>query len=288
MESLHIVDTLSINQIVWIRSLPDDELGPSRRMVEDVEMLSVSGGFQLEEASVTTADEMLQFLESIAIRTRDGLRPILHFDCHGDADEGLAMANGERLAWDLLADGLRQINIATCNNLVCVFATCFGLHLGKTLRLSEASPWYLMIAPENEVTLETLEAKTRPFYEAVTASGNITQAYVQSFAPELQLFNCQGLFARSLARYVAQHGGRAAIDRRTENLVTRSLQEKGQAANRHNLRKERSRIKVQLKLNQATVDRYAATFLIGRKPGVTLPEIKRLAAAERKRPTTLS
>jgi hypothetical protein len=283
MDALHIVDTLYVNRIIWIRSLIESELGPSLRMSEDLAMLAVNGGIEIEEVSIEEREALLELFETLADRAKQGLRPLLHFDCHGSAEEGLLLANGERLDWDTLADALRRINVATGNNLVCVFAACFGLHLGKALTLSKPTPWYLMIAPEGEVTLEVLQAKTRPFYEAVQATGNITQAHAQTFAPELQLFNCQGLFARSLARHVATQGSVKAVANRAEGLVTRALAQKGLAGNRQAVRKERRRIKQALKPSQALIDHFAPTFLIGRKPGLAIAELRRLAEAERRR-----
>lgn len=282
MDALHIVDTLYVNRIIWIRSLADCELGPSRRMTEDIAMLEVNGGIKIEENNVDNRQALLSLLEALVNEAENGLRPLLHFDCHGSAEEGLILANGDRLDWEALADALRRINVATANNLVCVFATCFGLHLGKTLSLSKPTPWYLMIAPEGEVTIQVLEAKMRPFYEAVHASGNITQAHAEIFAPDLQMFNCQGLFARSLARYVAEHGSVKDISSRAEGLVTRSIAEKGLIGNRQALRQERRRIKKALKPDQKLIDQFSQSFLIGRKPGFGMSELRRLADRERR------
>lgn len=81
---IDVVDKFEVNTVVWLRSLPENELGPSRRMVEDIEAFAKRGGlFQFEEISVSSSAEMLAALATLASRCRAGLRPILHFDCHG-------------------------------------------------------------------------------------------------------------------------------------------------------------------------------------------------------------
>src|SRR4051812_32790736 len=42
--ALTISETLQTNAIVWIHSLPEREMGPSRRILEDLEGLTSAGG----------------------------------------------------------------------------------------------------------------------------------------------------------------------------------------------------------------------------------------------------
>lgn len=81
----------------------------------------------------------------------------------------------------------------------------------------------------------------------------------------------------------ATQGSAKAVANRAEVLLTRSLSQKGLAGNRQAVREERRRIKHALKPGQALIDHFAPTFLIGRKPGFGIAELRRLAEAERRR-----
>lgn len=75
------------------------------------------------------------------MRTEQGLRPVLHVDTHGTLADGLLLApSGERTSWADLVEFLRNLNIAMANNLTCVFALCFELHLYKEVSLKEGAP----------------------------------------------------------------------------------------------------------------------------------------------------
>ncbi|MFN3675824.1 MAG: hypothetical protein ACK4TC_07570 [Sphingomonas pseudosanguinis] len=120
---IDLTDTFDVNTIIWLRSLPGDELGPSGRMAEDVETLArACGPFPFEEIVVTSSKEMLAVLSDLAERCQSGLRPILPFDCHGSEDDGLLLApSGEYVGWQKLADALRAVNVAAENNVCCIF-----------------------------------------------------------------------------------------------------------------------------------------------------------------------
>ena len=282
----NLVDKFAVNTIVWLRSLPEDELGPSRRMVEDIEALSLRGGpFKFEEVVVCSAAEMLAVLSTLASRCRKGLRPILHFDCHGSETSGLLLApSGDHLDWPALADALREINVAADNNVCCIFGVCFGMYLSMELSLSNPAPYFLTIAPEEEIEVGELEARFPPFYERLIETGSITQAYKERLAPALSIFQCQEIFAKVLATYLVKHGSGAELAARRERLITQWLStQKISAPTPEQLRHARAKIKGGLKPSQAMVNHFASTFLIGRKPGVDFAKVTKLAEAIRRR-----
>lgn len=279
MNGLTLTDTLVVDSVIWIRSLGDDELGPSRRMAEDLSILAATGGFAFHEFAVRDRAELLQLLNGIVHRAADGLRPILHFDCHGSRADGLFMKpSGEYLSWAQLADALRSVNVATSNNLCCVFGVCFGLQMSLALSLSKPSPYYLTIAPEEEVSEGILEARIAPFYREVFATANITQAYADVLKPELTLFHCKEIFARALATYIASNCVGRAADLRRERMLTAILRKEGVSTpNAAQLKAARTKVKAALAPSQSLIDRYAPKFLIGRSPGFGYAELKRLA-----------
>lgn len=272
-------DALQVNSLVWIRSLADRELGPSRRMAEDLAMIATADEKDFRELVVTDRATLLSTLAGVAADARRGFRPILHFDCHGSRDQGLLLEpSGEFLSWGDLADALRRVNVATSNNLCCVFGVCFGLRMSFELSLSKPSPYYLTIAPENEIAVGVLEDRVAWFYRDTLTGGNITAAYQRVLAPDLKLFHCKEIMARALATYIAKNCvGRGRRERR-ERMVTRTMGAKGIAEpTPEQLSEARAGIRTALEPSQALIDRYAPRFLIGRDPGFGYAELKRLS-----------
>jgi hypothetical protein len=285
MNGLKLEDKLEINTIIWFQSLGDDEVGPSNRMIEDLDALAFKGGFPVERVIVRNRQEALDAFADIAERSARGLRPILHFDCHGSKTHGLLLKpSGEFLSWQELADALRPINVATRNNVCCIFGVCFGLHFSFELRLSKPSPYFLTIAPEREVSVGILEARTGDFYSRLNETRNITLAYPDVLKPELHLFYSRAVYAEALAVYVNQHcrGKRGAA--RRERLLTESLKARGiTTPSKEELKQTRAQIKAIVMPSQALIDRWAPTFLIGREPGFGIAELERLADGRSRR-----
>jgi hypothetical protein len=283
---IKVTEKFEVNSILWLRSLPCDERGPSQRMIEDIETLALSNeNFRFEIMEIGSAADMLDTLSLIAERCRSGLRPILHFDCHGSEALGVNLApSGENLGWATLADALREINVAAKNNICCIFGVCFGMHLSMDLALSKPTPYFLTIAPEREIAVGILEEKFPRFYNALYETGNITASYQTTLAPDLSAFQCQEVFGKAFATYIVNHTSGSAMKLRRESLLTRLLALLGlETPSPHQLDQARKHIRTGLKLTQEQVDHFANIFLIGRKPGFGLVEIQRLADSMRDR-----
>lgn len=282
---IDVTDTFDVNTIIWLRSLPDDELGPSGRMAEDVETLArARGQFPFEEIVVRSSNEMLTALADLAERCRGGLRPILHFDCHGSEDDGLLLApSGEYVGWQELADALRPVNFAAENNVCCIFGVCFGLHLTNTLSITEPTPYFLTIAPEGEIAVGELEDRLPRFYDHMLTSSSITDAYDAELKAVMGIFKCQAVFGKVVATYINNHARGPALAARKESLVTEALHQNGVAApTPEQLRQIRAPVKDGLKVDQAMIDRFASIFLIGRKAAIDLEVAYAIADAFRK------
>jgi len=121
------------------------------------------------------------------------LRPVLHVDAHGTVADGLLLApSGERVGWSEIIEDLRVLNVATANNLTCIFALCFGLHLYKQVSLKRPVPAYLFCAPAEEISVGFLEAQTLAFYREMNRTSNVTAAFEATLGGVMQSFHCQG------------------------------------------------------------------------------------------------
>lgn len=276
--ALTISDVLQNNAVVWIRSLPEAELGPSRRIVEDLEDLTRAEGQAFREIVVADKAELMAAFAEVAKLADEGWRPILHIDAHGSADEGLLLApSGERATWAEVIAALRTINVATGNNLVCVFALCFGLHLYKEVSLSEPVPAYLFFAPPAQIQVGALEDQTLAFYRQVRETKNVTAAFAATLGRAMESFHCQGLFAKALTTYIRKNCRGQARDARREKVVTKVLQANGVAdPDRAQLREARAKVRAGLTPGQHIIDHFAPSFLVGRPAGFNYADLERI------------
>ena len=88
----------SCNSVIWLTSLPDSELGPTRRMVEDMGSLKAEMCIGFKHIQVTSAAHLKSLLEELSCHaSENGMRPLLHFDMHGNKEEGLHISQASEM-----------------------------------------------------------------------------------------------------------------------------------------------------------------------------------------------
>lgn len=255
----------SCNSVIWLSSLPDSELGPARRMVEDMEKLKAEISIGFQHIQVTSAIHLKNLLEELALHASEhGMRPLLHFDMHGSKEEGLYISqSSEYIAWNELYANLQVLNKASGNNLVVIGAACFGLRSIMPIKLDKPAPFFVLLAPEEEVCVGFLEDNAVRFYRDLFASGSLDTAYSRNLSDEFKYFHCEKMLFIVVAKYIrARCKGKSAQERR-EQLLT-DVFSQGMDKTEANLKLVRKKIKEGLKPDQSLLDRYAKTFLIGR------------------------
>ena len=280
--NLEFYDTLELNTIIWIQSLPKDEQGPSTRIKDDLSALINISKYKFIEKNVVTKDALLALLNDIAKHAILGCHPVLHFDMHGSKNDGLLLApSGEHVSWAELANSMREINIATHNNLCCIFATCHALNFVRSTEICKATPFYLIIAPPKEVCIGFLEDQTNSFYKSLIDKENITTAHKENLSKHMSLLGCQRILFIALNHYIKSHTrGKGAKDRR-ERLLTQHLDTTCVSnPTKNQLAEKRKLIKAFIKPNQNQIDSIASTFLIGRPAGFTLEDIEAFMGAD--------
>ena len=106
--------TLTVNSLFWFTSLGPTQQGLTRRILEDLMPYLDSIGLSHQTYGPQTADQLRGMLNEIARKAAAGLRPVLHFDTHGNATHGIKLdASGEFVSWPDLVVTLRAINVAT-------------------------------------------------------------------------------------------------------------------------------------------------------------------------------
>jgi hypothetical protein len=274
--------TARVNSLVWISSLDDHDKGTTRRVIEDLEPYFNSIALPFVFVEPKTKSELIAVLSSLAKRAKDGLHPIIQFDTHGSAKDGIYVApSKEFVPWQSLIDRLRDINVNTANNLCVVSAACFSMSMIKQIVITDQTPFYMMIAPQRAVTFGFVEQKTLPFYRGVFDGSDIYSSYEKSLASDFSIFHCEKLLAVALTKYIRNHCiGRGAALRR-EELVTRAIK-KGLPNTRQNRKIARKLAKTMIRPNQQLIDRYARSFLIGRVVPFSIADVMALACGAQK------
>lgn len=277
-----IQEALSLNAIIWIHSLPANDLGPTRRILDDLHSLNLVGGLPVREYAVSNRLELFALLEALAVEAGQGLRPVLHIDAHGNDEAGIALApTDEWASWPEVMAALRKLNVATGNNLVVIFALCFGLHLYKLTDVSEATPAYLFIASEKEVSVGFLESETHAFYRQVHETGELRGAFESTLSKQMDMMNCQGLFLKVLAHYVRNYCQGPARTGRIRRMMKALVERDGLVDPKpHELGQLRRRVRVHFEPGQKLIDHFAPKFLCGRKAGFSYAEVRRLVKGQ--------
>jgi hypothetical protein len=277
--ALHLSSGLIVNSLIWISSLEPNEKGTTDRVHDDLQPYFVSIRLPFHLIEPKSASELLAGLDALAKRAKDGLRPMIHFDTHGSKNNGLYIAaSREFVTWQQLVERLRPINVATGNNLCVVSAACFGLHAIMAIHIGSPAPFFALVAPENTVSFGFVEQRTVPFYEAVFKGLDVVSAHEQHLAPDFKLFLCEKMLLVGLTKYVRNYCIGKGGKKRIEDLLTQAVAG-GLPNTPKNRRLARRTAKQRIKPDQALIDKYMQTFLIGKKVDVTIKQIVDLAQA---------
>jgi hypothetical protein len=198
---------------------------------------------------------------------------MIHFDTQGNSDAGLyVVPSDEFVGWDVLAESLRKINVATANNLCVISAACFGLYLIKQVSILKPASVYLLIGAPGEVSFGFVESALFPFYKRVFQTSEIVEAFQAHLSAKMEIFHSEKMLSIAMVCYFRQNCmGKAAKDR-TEALISRAVAD-GRASDPASLKSMRTQVRMMIRPSDAMFQKYAASFLIGKRPGVTFDEI---------------
>lgn len=269
------LDTIfSFNSIIWISSFPSEEAGIVRRMIESMETLSTEKEFGFQQIHVKSTLELEDLLNELTHHAMErGMKPLLHFDMHGNETEGLYIEEEKAfVSWNNLAEMLRELNAATGNNLCIVGAACYGLRAIMPIQLSEPTPFFILLAPEHEVSLGFLEQNIPAFYRSVMEADGIDSPFENHLSSKFKYFHCEKMLFIVIGKYISQQCRGKGKQARIERFLTELFLD-GKPKTNQNLRESRKLLKKGIKPDQRLVQRYADSFLIGRQSSFNVNDI---------------
>jgi len=177
--------------------------------------------------------ELFRLLRFIAEAARVGNHhPIVHIEAHGGED-GLALADGDYVAWSDLTPILTEINVACKNNLVVVAMLCFGWNLTVSLMPSDRAPVFMLIGPPKPMDSGPLLDSTRRFYQALLSELDVNRALtaMNDGLPfdewPLKPATAEILYCRVFRQYLADFASESSLQDRENQLVAQLASSRG-------------------------------------------------------------
>jgi hypothetical protein len=206
MTTHHIIkSSFDFNKILIIQSLEPHET-PTGKINFDFlkdEILQSNRKINVELIECDSKNDFIKILEQLEKNAKLGEKPFIHVECHGSKKEGLEFANGSTLPWELLAEHMRNINIASRFNLTAVFSACFGGYFLKEMNIIKAAPCYAIIAPQDEITPSDCLAVFRIFYRILMETLDMGEAIMKVSEKYFDQGRWFGQLAETWFEYIA-------------------------------------------------------------------------------------
>jgi hypothetical protein len=261
---------LVFNSIFWLTSPRPNETRMVESMIDDVSGICASKQIPFQKYVVPSGAKLIAALVEIEDAARRGARPLVYLDMHGSAIDGVEIAaSGEMVPWDDVVDALRKINQQTGNNLLVVAAVCFGFHVIKETIITDLTPFFILIAPEEKITFGDLMDRIFPFFQNLTSGWDVVKAFEEELSPKMKMFHCMRIFTVAMAKYIVRACKGKGGQERREHLLT-EIMRSGYPDTPDGLRALRKTIKDGTKPSQQMLDRFAGVFLGGRPLGYDL------------------
>ncbi|MBX0290129.1 hypothetical protein K3G63_06745 [Hymenobacter sp. HSC-4F20] len=189
------------NKIWVVESLPKHEKQTGTILFNDLIKRKTDQSNILTSAlePVNRKRNLVRFLKRVEDYVEQKAQlPYLHFEVHGSRT-GLELASGETMSWEELAGYLRNINIATRNNLVVSLASCYGGYMFTEISPIVEAPFCGIIGPLSKVGMGEIEEGFYNFFEnMLTGDGleNAIQALneVNPSNPKFQFVPAEAVF----------------------------------------------------------------------------------------------
>lgn len=267
------------NTLVILKSLEAGDLDTAAALRDSVALVSNAPHIELIE--LASKHHRMDVLKALGERTREGLKPIIHFETHGNKDDGVYIARSrEFVSWIDLAGHFRIINVGSGGNLGVVFSACFGFYAIKAVEIFSPAPAYVMIGPKNKVSAGYILDNIRKFYEILYKSSDLVKA-LAAISDEFSQFHAEKFFTETIVAYFREAcAGKGGLARK-ERLISEVMSQRINPT-KQDLKHVRRTVKEFIKPNFYAFQRISRSFIVdkGRYP-VSFPEIMKLVHAPR-------
>lgn len=183
------------NSLVIFEALKEMRTG--KRLCDDLE--HVANSFErlnyCKHYNVESRDDLIEKLKAVEAECKErGMKPVLHFECHGHPEKGLLIEQtGEYISWTDLMSQIALINAVTRNNTGVVLASCHGFELARFVNINKPSPFHFMVGPVKEVDQGPLAVTMNAFYREFIESYDLNKA-LRCLDKDFRYFVCSWWF----------------------------------------------------------------------------------------------
>jgi hypothetical protein len=216
--------TLNLTNFIIVESLTEKDRKTGKGLYEDCLFWQVlkDKNISADFFPVSCFDE----LKSILLTTykkiiETGIRPLLHFEFHGN-ESFFTLMDKIEIPWIKLTELLVEINIALRNSLIVIASACYGAHLISTVDIMERSPFFLLIGPKDSISEYTLLKGVIVFYQELFSSFDIGNALkaLKATDSNFKYLTTEGMFIESFKHYVKEYCRGSGLENRIGQFIS--------------------------------------------------------------------
>lgn len=271
---------IGVNSIYIVRSVPEEDIGPSTRMADNIFPFCLKKNFRFDEVEVNSKSDFEKTISEIHDRISNGFKPIIIFDMHG-SKHGMHLADANRsiISWHELSQLARPLNITSNNSLICIFSVCHGINYSKEFSVLEHAPYNIVIGPKDEASSVKLSEAIPEFLsDLFNTEHDLGKSFERQFVGLMELVNSHKIFTLGFINYMRTQCSLEARMNRASYICDEYMKSKGRDPRIIQERiKAKAEIVENLIPNEENYNNYAKQFLGGDTPDFSFNEIQEFA-----------
>lgn len=123
--------------------------------------------------------KFFEILDEIIQLIREGYRPMIHLECHGQHPEGnglIVSPSDEFIEWSEIESRLRTMNILMKNSLFITFAVCKGGNIQDIIDVEKPAPFFSLIGSEQDVYPKDIYKSYSKYYQTLIFEKDLLKA----------------------------------------------------------------------------------------------------------------
>lgn len=152
--------------------------------------------------------------------------PLIHFEMHGDENEGLFLRLGDFVPWPDVIQDLTKINIRSQYNLIISMAVCYSSRLAFNISMvNQRAPYLFSVSTRLKVCGKDTYKLFSVFFKELIKTGELYAALKQvektnpDLPPKFDILAVPYLFVSTFKNYFMQHQNISEIEREFYHIV---------------------------------------------------------------------